>query len=230
MKKIAILTLAVALVLASLGVGFAKWFDRITIEGTVETGNLDLVVEDYSCTYVYKDLEHQYPEKWNGGFACIVSGEPLEMEGLELIGSACAEQAVDEAGEPIDDAVTMTFDNLFPNLNDAGQRMFRWKADVLVHYAGSIPARLYIDPATMEFPEGSEWLAEYMTVHIYDPELGVEEGTIDNCTQVHYCDLIQIDVKIDIPEDEELMLKSGSFTWSFDAVQWNETADCGATD
>ena len=38
MKKIAIITLAAILVLSSVGVGLAKWFDRIEVTGTVTTG------------------------------------------------------------------------------------------------------------------------------------------------------------------------------------------------
>ena len=41
MKKIGIICLAVLLALGALGVGYAKWFDTLNIQGTVETGELD---------------------------------------------------------------------------------------------------------------------------------------------------------------------------------------------
>jgi len=243
-KKIAILTVAVVLVLSSLGVGFAKWFDRINIEGTVTTGSVDLVVVDYSGTYVYKDLDHDDPGMWNGGFACVVSSpDPLdegtiEEAGLELISYAEASQTMD-GDEPVDDAVTVVFDNLFPTLD----RDFDFVADVVFHYEGTIPARLYLDLDDIEFGEGSEWIGEliedgYVWAEMYyvEPADGGWEPTgetVEPCDQLHYCDYIKLDIHFAIPqfEDEEanneMMNLSGSATFHFDVVQWNETLGCG---
>ena len=48
MKKIGIMALALVLALGVLGVGYAMWTDTVTINGTVETGNLILGVADIS--------------------------------------------------------------------------------------------------------------------------------------------------------------------------------------
>ncbi|MCD6391565.1 MAG: hypothetical protein J7L92_06220, partial [Dehalococcoidia bacterium] len=54
MKKIGLLSLALVLALGTLGVGFAMWQDTVTIEGTVNTGSVDLDIEELSSTWVYK--------------------------------------------------------------------------------------------------------------------------------------------------------------------------------
>ena len=53
MKRISILVVTLVLVLGSLSIGVAKWFDTITVEGTVTTGNIDLTATGYSGTWVY---------------------------------------------------------------------------------------------------------------------------------------------------------------------------------
>ena len=53
MRRISILIVTLVLVLGSLSIGVAKWFDTITVEGTVTTGNIDLVVTGHSGTWVY---------------------------------------------------------------------------------------------------------------------------------------------------------------------------------
>ena len=42
MKRIGLLCLALVLALGTLGIGYAMWFDTVTIEGTAETASLDL--------------------------------------------------------------------------------------------------------------------------------------------------------------------------------------------
>lgn len=229
MKKIAIITLAAILVLSSVGVGLAKWFDRIEVTGTVTTGSVDLNVVEYSCTYVYKDLEHQYPDQWNGGFACIVSPTPLPVAGLQLVSYACAEDADPQAED--NDTVTVTFDNLFPaSAEDVPNIDFI--ADVIVHYEGSIPARLNL--GEIELGPDSGWLDGLLSYQMYFVEpikneageiIGWEPGApVEQCTQVHYCEYVKIDFEVEVPQVDEMMNQSGSFSFGFEAVQWN--ADC----
>jgi hypothetical protein len=47
MRKIGLLILALIMALGSLGVGYAMWFDDVTVEGTIETGMLVLCIQDY---------------------------------------------------------------------------------------------------------------------------------------------------------------------------------------
>jgi len=229
MKKIAIITLAAILVLSSVGVGLAKWFDRIEVTGTVTTGNVDLNVVEYSCTYVYKDVEHQYPNMWNGGFACIVSDTPLQLPDLMLVSYGCAEDADPQAED--NDTVVVTFDNLFPSSADDVPN-FDVIADIIVHYEGSIPARLNI--GEIELGPDSGWLDGLLSYDMYfvtpikddaGKIIGWQKGApVEQCTQVHYCDYVKIDFQVEVPQLDEMMNKSGSFSFGFDAVQWN--ADC----
>jgi len=46
MKKIGLLVLMLVIVLGSLGVGYAKWTDTVTINGTVNTGNVKIGIVD----------------------------------------------------------------------------------------------------------------------------------------------------------------------------------------
>jgi len=46
MKKIGLLLLALVIALGALGVGYAKWTDTVTINGTVNTGTLKIGIND----------------------------------------------------------------------------------------------------------------------------------------------------------------------------------------
>jgi len=46
MKKIGLLCLALVLALGALGVGYALWWDEVTIEGTVQTGTVSIEIVD----------------------------------------------------------------------------------------------------------------------------------------------------------------------------------------
>ena len=46
MKKIALISLALVLALGALGVGYALWWDEVTIEGTVDTGVVRVEIVD----------------------------------------------------------------------------------------------------------------------------------------------------------------------------------------
>jgi predicted ribosomally synthesized peptide with SipW-like signal peptide len=52
MKKIVLIGLAVIMALGSLGVGYAMWSDTVTIDGTVETGVLELGIVKMSADLI----------------------------------------------------------------------------------------------------------------------------------------------------------------------------------
>jgi len=56
-KKLGFLALTVLTVLGMLGVGYAMWFQTITINGTVNTGKVTLEVGNYTGTWGYKDID-----------------------------------------------------------------------------------------------------------------------------------------------------------------------------
>jgi hypothetical protein len=80
MKKIGLLCLALVLALGSLGVGYAMWFEDLYIDGTVDTGTLDVEwsihgygddeTKDYSDCYAYIVGSTLYVEITNA-YPCI---------------------------------------------------------------------------------------------------------------------------------------------------------------
>lgn len=62
MKKIGLICLALVLALGSLGVGYALWSDSLYIEGTVNTGDVDVCVISVSDD----DSSHQF--NWDPGY------------------------------------------------------------------------------------------------------------------------------------------------------------------
>lgn len=51
MKKVKIYALALVLVLSCLGVSYAAWSDELVVEGSVETGDIDVYFSDFDVVY-----------------------------------------------------------------------------------------------------------------------------------------------------------------------------------
>lgn len=238
MKKIAILTLAVVLMLASLGVGFAKWFDRIEINGTVNTATVDLVIEDYTGTWVFKDMSVVRGPL--GPETAVVQGS-VDVDGgavLEDINGNMAYAPVDAypTGEGVwlvaysyalpgaeEDTVTVVYENLFPTEDYD----FYFVADVLLHYVGQIPAKIDFDDEVLltGFGDMDDWLIDLMSYEMYYMGNTTPDPVgqlIDPCFQMHYCDYIDLDLLIQIPQDNDFMDLDGSFSFVLTASQWNE--------
>lgn len=57
MKKIGLICLALVLAMGALGVGYAAWTDTVTIDGTVDTGSVELgIVKATGTLYQDKDV------------------------------------------------------------------------------------------------------------------------------------------------------------------------------
>jgi len=217
MKKIGLLSLALVLALGALGVGYAAWTDTITIDGTVNTGSVDLEVVYYSGTEIYKDLcsEEMVTVHWAkdaAGATVWQDGTP-PANGL-LVASAWAEPGAE------DDEVVITFNNTFPC-----QCLV---ADFVVHYAGSVPAMVYA-----EIESGDQWLIDlwdnkdagvWGALGYPDEEEGfvVTEEIAELPIQMHYCDYAVAVLWLHLPQEDELMNQTGSFTATITAIQWNE--------
>jgi hypothetical protein len=128
-----------------------------------------------------------------------------------LVASATAEMTDD-------DEVTVTFDNLLP---------CEWfYVDLLLHYEGSIPAKVSIAEISSE----DEWLLYLWSIgEIY--VLGYESdeygtyGELIECPigmQLHECDYILIELWVHIPQSDDYMNLSGEFTGTIEVIQWNE--------
>lgn len=129
--KLGAMFLISVLALAGIGMGYAAWTDTITIEGTVNTGNVDLAVRGYSGTWVWK-LIATHELIYHHGIATIAGLDPAGFYGNPDY--LLVSYAVAGPGDG-DDTVTMTFDNLFPCQD--------FYADVIFHYEGSIPAMVF---------------------------------------------------------------------------------------
>lgn len=206
MKRIGLICLALVLALGALGMGYALWWDEVTITGDVFTGSVDIEIVEVSETWVYKDLITR---------ALIMSPEPLPPDpSLLYVASATAtDVTVDD-----DEAVVMTFDNIFPT------GMIPIVADVVLHYAGSVPAHVVY---TEEF-WGDDDLSPYLvqTWFIWDRDLQEWIRTPMADIQLHFCDLLKLEVYLD-PMALQLagwdaQGLNGGFTKTIFVHQWNE--------
>lgn len=225
--KLGAMFLISILALAGIGMGYAAWTDTITIDGTVNTGSVDLLVVGYSGTWVWKIWETGYTDE------IYVTNDPdwvpmdFDGDGIDEflpdpVASAWAEQATDASG-PIDDAVKVTFDSLFPCIT--------FEADILFHYVGSIPVK--ISATTIDFHEDTS--DPELTALWYSGAAGIDwywsNADGDKLElipgypigiQLHNCDYIMAVGYIHLPQESELMNKQSSFTATFDVIQWNE--------
>jgi len=231
MRKIGLLALALVLALGALGVGYAAWTDTVTIEGTVNTGTVDIVVENYSGMWMWKvpGGNPDYELSTNPAYTPNpVSENPRPF----IVAYSCAAQTTAGATPaPVDDSVTVTFDNLFPLTNAAGT-VIPWEADFECHYVGSIPVKVVLTPITITpttLTDGgittnvSGFImrnGESVWTPITNQEL---EGT-----QLHYCDRVRFVIEILVPQytteaaNAANMDLSGTITGQIKVIQWNE--------
>ncbi len=215
--KLGAIFLISIMALAGVGAGYAAWTDTITIDGTVNTGNVDIVIGYLSGTEVWKDL---------GTDECVVIYYVWDADTGAVVWQSCDVPAdgllvaYAKAEKADDDAVTFTYNNLFPSID--------FIADVALHYAGSIPVK--VNKISWAVTSGNDWIdpliesGDIMGIarkvtpvppYVYDDV--VEEGY-----QLHYCDWVGIALCIHLPQQDDLMSRSGSATATFEVVQWNE--------
>lgn len=195
--------MALVLALGALGVGYALWWDEVTIEGIVHTGNVEISIVDLSETYVYKDLVTR---------GIVMSPTPLADGHLMYVASATAVNVTDQAGGV--KTVEMTFDNIFPTADPI-------VADVLLHYTGSIPVHIHY---TESFT-GHD-LSPYLVQKWYMLDAaGVWVETDMQNIQLHYCDRVWLKVHLDPvllqADGKAAQGLIGTFTKTIFAYQWN---------
>jgi len=229
MKKIGLLSLALVLALGALGVGYAAWTDQITVEGTVNTGSVDINAVYFSGTDVYKDLDtdgtvyYFWIKDADGNLMWSTDNIPTNAF---LVASAAS------APGDADDTVDMTFTNLFPSEAIT--------ADVIIHCDGSVPVIVTADVESNS--EILNWLWDNGYVHwsaawvnvVPEPWYYAYCAEIVGPIQMHYCDYAKLWLTIDLPQADELVgtdydqedfmnLEGESFTGHFNAIQWNES-------
>lgn len=223
MKRLGILFMVLVIALAGLGAAFAAWTDEIVITGTVNTGSVDIVIEQVSGTDVYKDLDsdqmvvcryfvdatgakvyHPVPFLDPPGDA----GPPQPTNDL-LVASA---SATISAG----DTLEFTFDNIFPCLDFA--------IDAKFHYVGTVPAK--INKITVEAIDDPDGILDDLDIsffgYMWDPENHVVGAPVDIGSQIHEDQWIWAGIVVHVPQDQALMGKSASGTIKIELVQWNK--------
>ena len=219
--------MALVMALGLGGVAYAGWTDTVTIDGTVNTGDVDLVVEDYSGTYVWKIStgdEIFVEEGWMSAIGdpanitdvvdafpnWVTAGDPGSA-GIDPVGSATA-------AFKADDEITVTFDNMFPCID--------FTADFLLHYAGSIPVKVNV----LNLGWGANTDADLetnstLTIEYYESDdTGAKIGSplALAAMQLHYCDYILVVITIHLDQVPENMLTNGELTGTIGVKQWNE--------
>jgi len=203
MKRIGLICMALVLALGALGVGYALWWDEVTIEGTVQTGSVEISINATSETYVYKNLITSEIE---------MSPVPLVGGNLLFVASATVEDVSVPGGAK---KVKMTFTNIFPTEEPIS-------ADVVLHYTGSIPAHVVlleddVDPAIAPYLIQT-WLMQDAS--------GAWVPTQIDGIQLHYCDLVWLVVSLNATalqrDGKDAQGLSGNFTKTIIVHQWNE--------
>jgi predicted ribosomally synthesized peptide with SipW-like signal peptide len=236
MRKVGLIALALILALGSLGVGYAMWSDTVTINGTVNTGNVDLDIVEVSCTHVYKviddivggDLDGEVVGNMIVDPSCTPLAEeqdadPDDVDDLLLVASAVTSSCMGDT-----DYAEMTFTNIFPTA--VGNEI---EADIVLHYDGTIPAHIVYT----EDDSGLGLLAQYQEEKwLYMKNIGTPENPsygdpeeIDDPDdlQLHKSDKLKYIKYFDLPQTDvdptnATMGLSGTFLITIEAQQWNE--------
>jgi len=215
-KRTGIVAVAMVVAFLSLGTAYAAWTDGVEVD---DANGGDLIVVDYSGSTIYKYLgtgPEPAPDSlvaWHGW----MGDDPHANDpDYLLVASASATQAEDASGDPIDDAVALSFVNMFP---------CEWLiVDILVGYVGPGPAQIQA-----EIVEGSivgdqdlidnldvEFLAYRLDPNFVvgsDPHAAIIEP-VDVGVMVESGDLILVAMRAHLPQDNSLMSLGGSFTAS----------------
>jgi hypothetical protein len=224
MKKIGLLLMAIVLSIGALGVGYAAWTDQIFINGTVNTGEVNIDAEYFSGSEIYKDVDNEtaYVRYWvkNAAGQLHYESAPVPTGNFVLVASA---SAMPGSG---DDEVDIVFDGAFPSNSLV--------ADVAIHNSGTVPVIVDADIQTDDCLLAWLWDNGYAYVtaawvEMDDPHAFPE---INGPVQMEPCDYVKIWVFLDLPQAEELegtgftqedfMDKEWSFTANIYAIQWNE--------
>lgn len=204
MKKIGVICLAVLLALGALGLGYAKWFDTLNIQGTVETGELDW--EFVANSFNQKDIGLD----WTGDLLTSPVLTQLDKDVGSTTGALCD---TDDDGDF--DLLTVTIDNAYPcYAND----IHFW-----VHCNGTVP--LIIERVIINGQ--IEITKDPSPVALLDLDGdGADDVEIlwgDNIgTQLHFCESVEISFLVHVlqPTPENSTLR---FNVAIEAVQWNES-------
>lgn len=213
------------LALAGVGISYAGWTDTIEVTGSVNTGTVTWEVIDYSGTWVWKDIPNHgrainYGVPIDYDLDGIVDDDPnsalYDNPDYELVAKSWAQEGTGEFD------VEVFFENLYPCV---------WfKADIVIKYTGTIPGR--INDITYGWDPLDDWIEPLITDGNIYATFRQGQEVVELGDQLHENDEVTIELWIHIPQDQALMLKTGSFTATIEVVQWNEypydhSGECG---
>ena len=230
--KLGAMFLISILALAGIGVGYAAWTDTLTITGTVNTGDVDINVVDYSGTWVYKNLDTDLEvidHDWVTNAIHDQTVDGVVVKCTRELPYMLVAYAYSGQTDAVDDAITVTYGNLFPCID--------FKVDYLFHYDGSIPSKIqvtdpeftganevFFDNLIWTLPDGtgenSYCYGEMWVSDVY----GSKYASIADLEgyQLHKCDYILLEITLHLAQDNNLMNMGASFTAEIEVVQWNE--------
>lgn len=227
-NKIGGIFLASMLALASLGISYAGFSDIIYVSGTVDTATVNLEVEYYSGTWLWK--------VWGDGAPAdevyIFSGltniftDAVMLQYLEDTYQGCQYEKVSwafaRAGGDGETDVVMEYHNIFP--------CTEYIADVYIHYTGSIPVKVDIInedwDAVLNIPD--LWnINFYVKKGVQDQQGSYTYTTTELPAQLHYCNRLKIELGIHMLQPvfvNNYQGKTYNFGFDINAIQWND--DC----
>jgi len=236
-NKIGTIFLISALAIAGIGISYAGFSDNISVYGTVTTGTVELDLEAYSGTDVYKvwgidissddevrifrGYDFERPDPNNPAAVRAYFDLPASTN-IELVASAWSH---DYDG---DEDFGMTFDNLFPCID--------FTADFIVHYEGSVPAKvniadwiMYTDWLEELYAAGGVTIVAYRcTVPNPDQPIGPDnhpqetQELVTIGTQLHYCDYVVVKLTLHLPQSNYWQSRTGEFAGKVGVIQWND--------
>lgn len=227
----------IVLSLAGIGITYAGFVDIIDIYGTVSTASVDIKVEEYSCTFLWKiwdwenNVENPYaPELkiYSNKEIAIYKGACLDeikiteiTDWLQSNGKILSQNPVvafAKASYGNEHQINLEYCNIFPKID--------FIADFIIHYIGTIPGKINWPEINWESGSG---LSNYLEIKAYSYSKINDECKKENeifkqefPLQLHFNDYIGWEVLINISQDNSLQSKNAKFSFDFNVVQWNE--------
>ena len=231
-NKIGSIFLISILALAGIGISYAGFTDSISIYGTVSTATVELEIEEYSGTWVWKvwaiEEGAQVPPGEVYIFRGFIDDKPTIDEvramfpdcEVELEASAYAQDGSNHGGKEYD--IDMVWEDIFPCID--------FTADVVLAYTGTIPSKM--SWPIIEWHQGRSIFFDYVELKAFKYTISGDDLIKgDEITswpyQVHNGYYVGFEVTIHIPQLNSLQNQHGEFSFNINVIQWND--QCGDT-
>jgi hypothetical protein len=243
LKRIGLLALALVIALGALGIAYAAWTKSVYVQGTVNTGTLDIDIMAVSSTFVYKvpgalELVEPDPEEgvevYKDTVVHYVDGDvdpypytPSTTPPGYLVASAVTTFVNNDSDE-----ATMTLSGLFPCID--------FQTDLQLEYHGTVPG--IVDMAVLTPDDAGDtvltelWDLGKATKGTAEPTGIWLDGFINRNDgngwieilepeglQLHRFDQVHVTLHVHLPEGEDYQnIDSLAFTGLIRVIQWNE--------